>query len=431
MTPSARVPGPDGFRVAGVDLRTCPGDVRDRLFVADAGIADLTAALRAAGLDAPLMVLATCDRVEVHVLAGPERDVPAALADALATTSGLPPGDIGRRIHGLAGVDAVRHLFRITAALESEVIGESQILGQVRAAHRAASGLGTVDEDLDRFLDAACAAARRVRSETGIARGAVSLAASALAIARRIHGELAGCRVAVIGAGELVRLLAERFRDAGVRGMVVCDRSSSRAASFARETGAHVTDFGGWTDLLAQAEIVISANGDGRHVITAETVRAALSRRRFRPVFVLDLAIPCDVEPSTDAIEGVYVYDLDDLEGLALEGQAGRRALVSDAEAILEDELVRFVGEFRARDAVPLIRDVREAFETERRQLLRERPGLDAAEATRLLTNRLLHRPSRTLREIARGEGLNSRTEVLVRALLVPPAGGEGENGES
>lgn len=431
MTPSGRVPGPDGFRVAGVDLRTCPGTVRDRLFVAETGIPDLSAALREAGLDAPLMVLATCDRVEVYALAGRDRDVRGAVTAALAATSGLPAGEVGRMAHGHAGLDAVRHLFRITAALESDVIGESQILGQVRSAHRVASGLDMMDENLERVLDAAYAAARRIRTETGIARGAVSLAASALRIAQRIHGDLAGCRVAVIGAGELSRLLVERFRDAGVLGIVACDRTPARVEAFARETGAHVTDFGQWTELLSEAEIVMTANGDGRQVITRETVRRALRRRRFRPVFVLDLAVPCDVEASAHEIEGLYVYDLDDLERLALEGQAGRHALVSDAETILDEEIVRFLGEFRARDAVPLIRDVRDAFEAERRQLLRDRPGLDAAEATRLLTNRLLHRPSRALREIARGEGLNNRTESLVRTLLVPAARREGENGES
>ncbi len=418
-----------GFRIVGLDYRTCPGPVRERLFVADEEVPAFLARLRAAGAAPPAMALSTCDRIEALAIPPGGADLEGAVAAALAEPNGLAARDVRALLHARSGTAALRHLFRVAAALDSQTVGEPQILGQVRASRKLAAGLGMVNPDLDRPVRAACAAAARARSETAIAEGPVSLAAAALWTARRVHGDLSRCRAAAIGAGEAGLALAADLRRAGVRDIEVCDRNPRRAAAAARELGGRAADFDARGATLARADIAIAANGDGTHAIGEATVRAALRARRNRPVFIVDLGVPPDVDPAVERLEGAFVYDLDDLERLALEGRSSRAAAVADAEAVVERELARFLGDLAARGAGPLVRDLRAAFEAERRALLDERPGLDAERATRLLVRRLLHRPSEAVRALAAEDGVDARTEALVRALLIPEDGGEGRDG--
>jgi len=236
--------------------------------------------------------------------------------------------------------------------------------------------------------------------------------------------------LAVLGADELALMLGARFKEAGIASIVIGDRNPRRATAAARDLVAHTADFDKRGQALAQADIVISATGDGRHAITEEMVRWAVRARRHKPIFIIDLAVPGDVDPAVERIDEAFLYDLDDLERLALEGKTGRSAAITDAEAIIEQELARFLDDLVARDAGPLIREMRDAVDAERRQILREKPAASAEEATRLLVNRLLHGPSETLRGLAAKEGLDPRTEALIRALLVPKNDGEGEFGE-
>jgi glutamyl-tRNA reductase len=431
------------FHVIGLNHRTCPDALREAVFVADEESPGFLQSLREAGFD-EAVVLSTCDRVEVqaffsqsgHQKSGDQRiGFREAVASALtAPTSILPkpvlPAQVLSVLYHHQGLAAMKHLFRVAASLDSQIVGESQVLGQVRASHRIAADQGMVSANLDRLLQASYVAAKRVRGETTIAEGPVSLIAVALRVARSIHGDLSRCQLAVLGADELALMLGARFKEAGVASIVIGDRNPRRATAAARDLMAHTTNFDTRGETLAQADIVISATGGGRYAITEEMVRSAVRVRRHKPIFIIDLAVPGDVDPAVERVHEVFLYDLDDLDRLAIEGKTGRSAAISDAEAIIEQELARFLGDFAARDAGPLIREIRDAVEAERRRILREKPTANAEEATRLLVNRLLHRPSETLRGLAAEEGLDPRTEGLIRTLLVPKNGGEGESGE-
>jgi glutamyl-tRNA reductase len=431
------------FHVIGLNHRTCPDALREAVFVADEELPGFLQSLRQAGFG-ETVVLSTCDRIEVqaffpetgHQESGDRLiDFRETVASALtAPTIVLPkpvlPAQVLSVLYHHQGLAAMKHLFRVAASLDSQIVGEPQVLGQVRASHRIAADQGMVATNLDRLLQASYVAAKRVRGETKIAEGPVSLIAVALRVARSIHGDLSRCQLAVLGADELALMLGARFKEAGVASIVIGDRNPRRAMAAARDLMAHTANFDTRGETLAQADIVISATGDRRYAITEEMVRSAVRVRRHKPVFIIDLAVPGDVDPAVERVHEAFLYDLDDLERLALEGKTGRSAAISHAEAIIEQELARFLGDFATRDVGPLIREIRDAVEAERRRILREKPAATAEEATRLLVNRLLHRPSEALRGLAAEEGLDPRTEALIRALLVPKNDGEGESGE-
>lgn len=418
------------FHVVGLNHRTCPDPVREAVFVADEELSDFLRLLRDAGF-AEAVVFSTCDRVEIQAFHDAPADLPGIVAKALTAQTMIAPELVRAALYQHSGIAALKHLFRVASSLDSQVIGEPQVLGQVRASHRLAAGMGMIGGDLEQLLQASYRAAKRVRNETAIAEGPVSLAAAASQIARDIHGSLNGCQAAVFGTDEMAMLLAGHLKEAGLKDLVVVDRNNRRAAVAARDLAANVGDFETRAVTLAGADIAISATGDGHYAITEEMVRLAIGSRRRRPIFIVDLAVPRDVDPGVERIDGAFLYDLEDLERLALEGKSSRGAAITDAEAIIDQEVARFLGDLAARDAGPLIRDLRAAIEAERQRVLREKPDADGVEATRLLTNRLLHRPSEALRRLAAEDGLDPRTEIMVRALLVPENGAEGESGES
>ncbi|MDG2285628.1 MAG: glutamyl-tRNA reductase [Alphaproteobacteria bacterium] len=418
------------FHIIGLDHRTCPDPIREAMFVADEELPGFLRALRDAGF-VEAMFMSTCDRVEIRAIDESADDPVGTVAETLAAPTGVSAEQLRPAFYHHKDTDAVRHLFQVSAALESQIIGEPQVLGQVRASHRMAAELGMVGGRLDPLLRASYTTAKRVRSETAIAEGPTSLIAAALRVARSIHGDLGRCRLAVLGADDLALLLAGQFKEAGLGDIILADRNPNRAAAAARELNAHVTDFQTRARALADADITLCATGDGQYSVTEEMVLSALQTRRRKPIFIVDLATPTDVDPTVERIPDAFVYDLDDLERLALDGQSGRNAAIADAQAIVEEEVSRFLGELAARDAAPLIASMRDTFEMERTRVLREKPGANADEATRLLVNRLLHRPSDRLRALAsKQNGLDPRTEAMIRALLLPSADGDDDEGE-
>jgi glutamyl-tRNA reductase len=419
----------DDFHVIGLDHRTCPDPIREALFVADEELPGFLEALRRAGF-AEAMVMSTCDRVEVRAFHGAAGDPALKIAEALAAPTALAPARILPALYHHTGTAALTHLFRVSASLESQVVGEPQVLGQVRASHRLAASHGMVADRLDPLLHASYAAAGRVRSETAIAEGPTSLAAAAIRVARSIHGDLTPCRLAVLGIDDIALMLAAQFREAGLADIVIADRVPRRAEAAARDLKAHVADIATRGKTLAGADIVLCATGDGRYAIDEEMVGSALRSRRRKPIFIIDLAVPADVDPALERIDDAFLYDLEDLERLATEGRSSRQSAITEAERIVEGAVADFLGSLAGRDADPLIVDLREAVELMRREVLRDRPSADAEEATRLLAQRLLHRPSEALRELASGAKLDPGTQALVRALLLPPDPGEGESGE-
>lgn len=371
---------------------------RDRLFIADGDLASFDAELARAGI-AHAIVLSTCDRVEVQASHAAPDDAGTAIHDVLARRCGNEAPAAGE-IYRLTGAVALRHVFAVAASLDSQVIGEPQVLGQVKAAHARARAAGRMAGALDQALQAAFAGAKRVRSETAIGERPVSLASAAAQLIRDVHGAAERCAALLVGTGEMGEMMLEHLKGAGLRRMTVAAPNPARAAEVAQRLGGHVATLAALEASLAAADLVVTACGTGQVLVTAAMVADALRQRRRRPVLLIDLGVPADVDRAVDALDDVFRYDLDDLERITLSGRATREAAAAEAWAILDQELAAFTRARAEREAVPAIAALRAHVEALRRQALAEAGG-DAARATELLMNRLLHAPSEALRRLA------------------------------
>jgi len=417
--PGQGAPVPDLVAV-GANHRSAPLPLRERLFVEPLAVAEALADLRAAGLDQAVLV-STCDRVEVHTIHGDPAAARDAVLGVLAARAGLDSETVREGFYTLAGTEAVRQLFAVAASLDSHVIGEPQVLGQLKESHRIARAAGMVGGALEELLQTAYRVAKRVRSETGIGEGVVSIATAAVEVARDIHGGLGERSGLVVGIGDMGEMVARQLRQAGLSRLAVAHRSAGRAEALAHRLEANVVAFDRLDEAVAAADVVITSLGLGRYTVTVAGARAALKGRRYRPLFVIDLAVPPDVEPGVGDIDGAFVYDMADLEGVTRAGLAGREKAAKAAWAVVDAELDRYLRLRSMRQATPAVVALRRRFEAARERVLAEVDGQDAAYATRLLINRLLHDPSTALRELAAeedGAGRAEAAEALLRRLF-------------
>ncbi len=410
---------PLSFFVAGANQRTASLSLRDRLFVEGERLPALLARLREAGI-AEALALMTCDRIEVvGVAADPLAAAERALAVVGAQAS-LTPGDLAGQVYRLFDEDAVRHVFRVAASLESTVIGEPHVLGQIKASLEASRAAACCGAGLEPLIQAALATAKRVQSETGIGRRPVSAASAAVERARSVHGDLATATALIVGAGEMGELVGTSLRAAGLVHLSVAHPRANRAEAAARALSAHAVPFAELADALARADIVIGSLGGRQHVITFEAMRTALKRRRQRPVLLVDVAVPGDVDPAVDRLESAFLYTLDDLERVAENGRLSRETAAAAAVALVEEASAAFLVGRAGRLAVPALTMLRDRFERQRQAALVDAGG-DADKATRLLVNRLLHAPTVALRRLATAAGDQdelARLEALLRRLF-------------
>lgn len=387
--------------IVGANHRSSSLALRDAIFVDDGAQPAFLAALREAGLN-QAVALSTCDRVEVLAVHHDVAFAEAAVTAALARRANLDEASLAGQLYTLADQAAVRHCFAVTSSLDSLVIGEPHVLGQVKACHRLARDAGLCGAEMESLLAAAYSAAKRVRSETAVAERPVSIASAAVQFARDLHGELSECEGLLVGAGDMGELVAESLLAAGLRRLVVTAPRQSRAESLAESLDCHSAAFDELPQLLFDADIVLTSVS-GRHtVIGPDHIQAALRKRRRKPIFLVDAGIPGDIDPAVNRVDGAFLYDLTDLERVAMEGRATREAAAREAWGIIDAELATFLRGQAARAAVPAIVSLRGHFELVRDQVLAEAAG-DAEKATRLLVSRLLHDPSEVMKEIASG----------------------------
>ena len=427
-----RAHGPAEPFVVGATHRSSTVALRDRLFIDDAAAPDLFRRLAEAGVRQAI-VLSTCDRVEVQGMSEAPLEAIDSACAILADRAGEDSAAIAGDIDTLTGDAAARRIFGVAASLESQVVGEPQVLGQVKAAHRLAARCGMVGPDLETLLQAAYVAAKRVRSETPIAERSVTLASGAVQIARDLHGDLTGVNGLILGLGDMGDLIGGQLRLAGLVRMALTG-PSRRSEAEARRMGCNFVPFEALDDALAEADIIVTASGAGRYLVTAEAMERVLKRRRHRPVLVIDGGVPGDVEPAVHDLDDAFVYTLDDLEMVARENRAGREAAAEDAWRIVDAAVAAWRRSRAERDAVPTLVALRHRFEAIRDEVLAADPGADAAEATRRLVNRLLHAPSKALREVAGDAGEDADEAVRVVARLFglaaeDPGGDVNENG--
>lgn len=407
----------DRLVIVGANHRSSTLALRDQLFVEDPQVPAALDDLRRAGLDEALL-LSTCDRVEVIAAADDVAHAGALALGFLAGRAGQEAEDLGAQVYTLTGAEAVRHLFAVASALDSLMIGEPHVLGQVKAAHRQCRDAALSGPDLEACLQAAFATAKRVRTETAIAEGPVSVASSAVQAGRDLFGDLSRCRLLLAGGGDMGDLVCESFMAAGVTDVTVTARRASRAERLAQAYGAHVLPFEAFAPGLAEAEIVVAGVGGRTWSVTEEAVKAALKKRRQRPILVIDAGIPGDVEAAVNRIDNAFLYDLEDLERLAEQGRVQREAAAQAAWAVVAEEVARFVAANAQRTAVPAVAALHRRFEAERARALAEAHG-DAEKATRLLVGRLLHHPSEALRALgAENNEQYEAAQALLRSLF-------------
>ena len=392
--------------VVGANHRSSSLAVRDRLFVDDSRVDRFLQGLRRSGVEQALL-LSTCDRVEIQAVDGTGGDA-SVITEAFSRHAGLDARALDGQIYVLRDEDALHHIFRVTASLDSLVVGEPQVLGQVKASHRRARDLGMCGGGLEAILQAAYGAAKRVRTETGVGERPVSIAAAAVRIAHDVHGDLGGCAGLLLGVGDMGILVARQLKGAGLGQLTVVHPDDGRADAVARELDCHTAPFARLDHVLAGADVAVTALGGRRHAVDAGMAARALVRRRNKPVFLVDTAIPGDVEPAVHDLDGVFLFDVGDLERVAMEGRARREAEAERALAIIDAAVADFLSGRAERRVGPVLADLRLEFETRRDEALAE-AGDDAAEATRLLINRILHTPSRVMREIARTTARSGR----------------------
>lgn len=385
--------------IVGANHRSSTMVMRDRIFIEEPRVPSVLHDLSERGV-AQVILLSTCDRVEAIGISQNPDAFEKAVLEALAKEGECELEDIREQTYTLVDEAAVEHMFRVTASLDSLMMGEPQVLGQVKHAHRQATETDHVRAELETLMQAAFAAAKRVRTETKIGEGPVSMSTSAVQIARDLFGDLKRCKAVLVGTGDMGEMIARDLLKMGLGRLTLTHPRAGRVDALARELGVHVADFDDFDRLLGECDIVLTAVGTRRFSLGQAQVKAALKVRRQQPMFIVDAGVPGDVEPEVEALDDAFVYGLGDLEQVALKGRAGREQEAQLAEDIIRQEVASFVKTRAERAAVPALTRLRTKFDAAREQALKDAGG-DAEKATRLLVGRLLHDPSEAMRRIA------------------------------
>jgi glutamyl-tRNA reductase len=369
------------------------------------------------------LIVSTCNRVEIYAATHDMAGGMARLKRFLADYHDVPLDVLEPHLYSHHGEAAIRHLFRVASSLDSMVVGEPQILGQIKSAYGYAAEFKTSGIILNRFLHKAFSVAKRVRTETKIASSAVSVSFAAVELAKKIFGDLTDKTVMLVGAGEMCELAAKHFLNSGVRGVMVANRTFERAERLAEEFDGRAVRFEDFFDHLHKADIILSSTGATHFIIGAKDVEEVIRRRRQKPMFFIDIAVPRDIDPKVNDIDNVYLYDLDDLQQVVASNLQLRAEEAKKAESIIEEEIGRFFSWLSMMEVTPTIVALRSHFEDIRQAELaktlanwkdlppEERKRLEAL--TQAITNKLLHTPTSLLKRTGQG----GRTDLYVDAV--------------
>lgn len=329
----------------GLNHRTTPLELRERLAFAGSKQPEAAQQIRQLPGFEESVVLSTCNRVELYSAASHD-DAPQALAalhDYLVHHFDLTPEQRDAiTCYQLSQADAARHLFRVVSGLDSMVLGETEIFGQVKAAYDTALKAGATGRNLNKLFQRAFSVGKQVRNETTIQRGSTSVGSVAVDLAEKIFGELRECHVLLIGAGEMSRTCAQSLLSRGAQSIIISNRSHDRAVELAAEMGGKALQFEDWESVIHDIDIVISSTSAPHFVVKPELVEPAMRRRHGRPLFIIDIAVPRDVDPRVNDIEEVYLYDVDALQAIADEGRRERQRALTLCEEIIEEQLRKF-----------------------------------------------------------------------------------------
>ncbi|MDQ6971518.1 MAG: glutamyl-tRNA reductase [Mariprofundaceae bacterium] len=351
----------------GLNHRTAPIELRERAAVAEAAIPELLQHLVAQKPIREAAILSTCNRVEFTLVTHDPDATIALIHQWFSEASGMPLEEIIEHLYSHTSEAAVKHLFAVASGLDSLVLGEPQILGQVKSAYEFALTAGTAGHILHRLYQATFAAAKRARTETEIGKQSVNVSSCAVELAQRIFGSLVGKTVMLIGAGEMAELAARHLQGHGVERILVANRTLERAKKLAREFNGHALTLDDLDEYLDAADIIISSTGANTYVLLPEPVRAAVEKRSARPMFLVDIAVPRDIDPRINDIDGVYLYDIDDLQQVVQGNREHREHEAENALVLLDEEAQSFLSWLKSLESVPLIRSLQQQMEAIRR----------------------------------------------------------------
>ena len=390
----------------GLNHRTAAVDLRERTAFSPEQLPDAVRSLTSSLDVTEATILSTCNRTEIYChQQNPTSD---PVLDWLRDYGDLPVQALDGSTYALPGEQAVQHAFRVAAGLDSMVLGEPQILGQMKSAFSVAHQAGTTGKILNRLFQYTFSVAKQIRTDTAIGASAVSVAFAAVDLAKRIFSRLNEQTVLLIGAGETIELVARHLKQNEVRHIIVANRSIERAQALTEQLGSEAISLAEIPERLHEADIVVSSTASTLPILGKGTVEAALRQRRHRPMFLIDLAVPRDIEPQVDELEDVFLYTVDDLHKVVAENQVSRQEAAVEAEKIIDFQVVRFMHWMRSLDSVPTIRSLRDQVEmlreaeladAKRRLANGEDPEQVLEHFSRNLSRKFSHAPSQALRQ--------------------------------
>ena len=399
------------FTLVGLSHKTAPVEIRERLAIPESALPRALGALRHYGSVREGLILSTCNRVEVFARGEPSSELEHSLHRFLADYHGLPFASIHPYLYHYREREAIRHLFRVTASLDSMVVGEPQILGQVKSAYAAAHAAGTASGLLEEVMSRALNVAKKIRHETGIGQSTVSISYAAVELARKIFGSLEAKTVLVIGAGEMSELAARHLMSSGAATLFLTNRSFDRTVELAALLGGRAVPFEELFETMSQADIVISSTAAPHFILQKSDGPRLMAKRKNRPMFFIDIAVPRDIDPELNKIDNIFLYDIDDLGQVVESNRRERQREADRGEELIEHEVDRFLAHVRSLEVVPTIVSLQARLEEIRRgevERLRGKLGplspeqeqaLDAL--TRGIINKILHEPMTQLKSAA------------------------------
>jgi glutamyl-tRNA reductase len=407
----------------GVSHRTAPLELRERLALPEGRAAGVLSELRATDPVREAAALSTCNRTELYLVVADPVAAESEALGILARQAEIQPTELAGHLYSLRSSDAAQHLFRVTAGLDSMILGEAEIQGQVKRAYELALVEGSTGPVLNRLFRGALAAGKRARSETAVSEKGVSISSVAVELAQRTLGDLAQRRVLVIGAGETAELTARALVARGAQTVFIANRRYDRAIGLAQRFGGQAVRFDELPEQLGQADIVVSATMSPHHIVEPDELREVMASREGRPLLIVDIAVPRDVDPTCRDIIGVSLHDVDDVQGMVERNASGREAEARRAETILDAERRAFERWLGSLEVLPTLTALRDrADEIVRRVLAENEPrweSLSEADRKRLgkmasaIASRLLHEPTLRLKRSAEDEDAYLYVQVL------------------
>jgi glutamyl-tRNA reductase len=422
------------FQLIGVNHKSAPVEVRERLALPDSRLADACKRLTEEPGVEEGMILSTCNRVEVLARSA---NGAADLRSFIGQFFRVNPAELDKYFYEYREQEMIRHVFRVTSSLDSMVVGEPQILGQVKEAYAVARAVGSVNSQLDSLLTRAFAVAKRVRTETAVGSSAVSVASVAVELAKKIFGSLHGKHVYLVGAGKMSELAARHLLAHGAASIFVANRTYDRAVQLAEKFSGKAILFEQLYETCDRADIVITSTGAPFAIFRREHGELFLARRRNRPMFFIDIAVPRDVDPEMNKLDGIFVYDIDDLQQAVSAHVADRKKEAERAEAIVANEVERFQARLQTLDVVPTIVSLQDHLETIRQaeiDRVRGRLGelspdqeLAVDALTKGIINKIMHTPITTLKSAARESEATTVIDLVRRLFNLQDKKGEAQ----